>query len=260
MKTEAEDVDQIIQSIGWAVLESAVPEVLLNQMREGLRFAYAICRHAQKTSGVEDKTEGTVHHLPAISVRQPFLDLLEGNPAAPFISQFFGGQPYILQSMGGNFNFPGAANYAGNVHRDIRSYFKDRLMLNTLVALDDLTVDNGATWLMMGGHLVAQKPSEEDFAKHAIQVTAPAGSILLWDSRVWHRAGVNRTEAPRRIVTPIFTRPFYKQGMDYPRAIGDDVELADNLRQVLGYNARVPASLDEWYRPPETRLYQGGQG
>jgi hypothetical protein len=29
---------------------------------------------------------------------------------------------------------------------------------------------------------------------------------------------------------------------------------------VLGYNARVPATLDEWYQPPERRMYRSDQG
>jgi hypothetical protein len=29
---------------------------------------------------------------------------------------------------------------------------------------------------------------------------------------------------------------------------------------MLGYNARVPATLEEWYQPPERRMYKPGQG
>ena len=31
------------------------------------------------------------------------------------------------------------------------------------------------------------------------------------------------------------------------------------LRQVIGFNARVPASLEEFYVPVEQRFYQRGQ-
>ena len=53
-----------------------------------------------------------------------------------------------------------------------------------------------------------------------------------------------------------------KQQFDYPRAVG--YENADsypeNFRQIVGYNARVPASLEEWYQPPEKRFYKKDQG
>jgi len=53
-----------------------------------------------------------------------------------------------------------------------------------------------------------------------------------------------------------------KQQLDYPRALGYArcEALSPALRQVLGYNARVPASLDEWYQPPDKRLYKREQG
>jgi ectoine hydroxylase-related dioxygenase (phytanoyl-CoA dioxygenase family) len=63
-------------------------------------------------------------------------------------------------------------------------------------------------------------------------------------------------------LTLAFTRPYVKQQLDYPRAIGYErgESLPPVLRQLLGYNARVPASLDEWYQPPEKRLYRRDQG
>lgn len=255
-----EEFDKAIRKDGWALLESVVPERIIWEMSEDLDFAYASCRRAQKEGGLADVTEGTVHHLPAVRGRS-FLRFLESNPAAPYISRFFGGKPYILQSFGGNFNFPDAGNYAGRVHRDIRSFWNDRLMLNTLVTLDDMNAENGATWLLPGGHEMEERPADEVFDSCAVQVTA-ARSILLWDSRLWHRAGVNRSKAPRRIVTPIFTLPFYKSGFDYCRGLGYErvAEMSPQLQQVLGYLSRVPASLDEWYRKPEERLYQGSQG
>lgn len=251
--------DANMRQDGWALFPGVVPQGLVQRLRDDLDFAYAACRTTQKANGVAETTEGTVHHLPAIAGRRSFLDFLEFNPSAPAIARFFGEQPYILQSFGGNFNFPDAANYAGKVHRDIRSYFADRMMLNTLVTLDDVTEENGATWLLPGGHLFPEKPDDEVFESCAVQVTAPVGSILCWDSRVWHRAGVNRSKRARRIVTPIFTRPFYKPGLDYPRALAE-CDLSDALRQVLGFNARVPANLSEWYQTPEKRFYLGSQG
>jgi ectoine hydroxylase-related dioxygenase (phytanoyl-CoA dioxygenase family) len=84
----------------------------------------------------------------------------------------------------------------------------------------------------------------------------------MFNSNVWHAGGNNETDRLRRSVTPMFSKPFMKQQFDYPRALGyekaDDFD--DTLRQVIGYNARVPATLDEWYQPPSKRMYRPNQG
>jgi len=46
------------------------------------------------------------------------------------------------------------------------------------------------------------------------------------------------------------------------RALGAEVVLAQKPRtqQLLGWYTRVPASLDDYYRPQEERLYRKHQG
>lgn len=138
-------------------------------------------------------------------------------------------------------------------------------MLNMIVFLDDFTVENGATWLMWGGHREESKPSEDEFfgrgiyAPRASQITGRAGSVLMFNSNLWHAAGANRTNWPRRSVTPLFARPFIKPGFDYCRAI--DVEpYSEWIKQLLGYYSRIPSTYDEWYQPLEKRMYRSNQG
>ncbi len=256
-----DDFDAAMSTVGIAWVPGVVPEDELDRMRNELVVAYGICRTLQVAAGLREDTSGTVHHLPAIS--EVFVDFLDSNPAVPYIDRFFEGKKYVLQSMGANFNFPSDENYASYVHRDIRSFWNDRIMLNTLVTLDEFTAENGATWFLPASHRIAAKPTDEAFDNNAIQIEAPAGSVLMWDSRVYHRAGINRTKTPRRIVTPIFNVPSFKPGFDYARAIPRNPsvgELTEYQRQVLGFNARVPSSLHEWYRKPEDRFYRGDQG
>jgi ectoine hydroxylase-related dioxygenase (phytanoyl-CoA dioxygenase family) len=93
-----------------------------------------------------------------------------------------------------------------------------------------------------------------------VQVAGPAGTILLFDSNVWHSAAPNTTRRPRMALTPTFSRPFFKQQLDYPRLLGDAYPKNERMRQLYGFNARVPANYDEWYQPAEKRMYKPGQG
>ena len=88
-----------------------------------------------------------------------------------------------------------------------------------------------------------------------------AGSLLLFDSRLWHASGDNRTDQARRALTLTFTRSHHKQQFDYCRALGYEFceTLPDELKQLLGYYARVPATLEEWYQPAASRFYRADQ-
>jgi ectoine hydroxylase-related dioxygenase (phytanoyl-CoA dioxygenase family) len=60
----------------------------------------------------------------------------------------------------------------------------------------------------------------------------------------------------------MFSRPLVKPQFDHPRAIGyDRMDSLTPLQcQVLGYYSRIPATLEEWYQPPQRRMYRPGQG
>lgn len=245
-------------SHGFAVFANAVPAEMVKRMLSAIHDAYNQCRAIQVANGIGEGTENTVHHLPSFVRQRIWIDYLESMAVAPYLEQFLGGK-IVLNSFGGNLNPPSTTNYAAAIHRDIRSWSPDRLMVNTLVALDEFNERNGATWLMPGSQHQPDKPDEATFSKTAIQTVMPAGSVLVFDARVWHRAGRNNSTSPRRIVTPIFARPFYRPEFDYPRALGggDGSQFPDGLRQILGFRSRVPSKLTEFYRPQAERFYGG---
>ena len=63
--------------------------------------------------------------------------------------------------------------------------------------LDDFTVENGATRVVAGTHLSGKKPPwTYDSVEGEVALTAPAGSLAVWLSQTWHRAGTNLTDSP----------------------------------------------------------------
>lgn len=253
--------DEAMESKGWIIFERVASENLIRRMLEDLDRAWHVCREVQRRNGVADDADLTVHHLPVIA--DSFLELIDAMaPLSPYVERYFGGK-YILNSLGGAINTRDRTSYAHRIHRDIRSFSGNLpLLMNTLVMLDDFTPENGATWLCSGSHRCATKPSDEQFRQTAEQAIAPAGSILVFNSNLWHAGGENLTDRARRSVTPMFCRPFMKQQFDYPRALGYDrmSSLSEHTRQIVGYYARVPATLDEWYQPPDKRMYRPDQG
>jgi ectoine hydroxylase-related dioxygenase (phytanoyl-CoA dioxygenase family) len=250
---------QDIKTRGWCVLDPPVAPALVATLRHELDAAYDSCRKLQVASGLS-RTEGTAHHL--VCFGGAFLTLLEQFAVHPFIESFFGGK-YILNTYGAVLNEPGAAAYVGQVHRDLRSYSGGLpLMMQLIVMLDPFTEHNGATYLLSGSHRHSDKPTDEEFFVGAERAIGAAGGVVAFDSNLWHAAGANRSAERRRGLTIAFTKPFMKQQLDYPRALGPDAAagLSPALRQVLGFNARTPASLEEWYQPAERRMYRPDQG
>ncbi len=253
--------EQSLQEKGWCVMPGLISKKLVDALNNDLATAYEEGRKLQQKAGIGDNMEGTAHHL--LGRGSSFLELLVAlEKNNDFMEHYFGGK-YILNSYGAYINQPQKMAYTRNVHRDIRTFSGDMpFMLNLLVMLDEFTLENGATYLLSGTHKKEEKPSDEYFFQHAERATGPAGSLLWFNSNLWHAGGMNNTNKQRRALTLTFTKPFMKQQMDYPRVTGYEKResLTPWLRQIIGYNARVPATLEEWYQPPEKRMYQPGQG
>ncbi len=249
-----------ISQYGWIIYENALSDELVCEIKFGLAEAYNTRRQIQLDNGIYTNMEGTLHH---ILERDNFgLHFLSHMFCDKEIRRFLNGN-YILNGLSGVINMKSDRPYVQNIHRDLRSFTGDmKIMIQMIVLLDDFTVDNGATWFLSGSHKFDIKPDEESFYENADRAIAKKGSLILFDSNLWHAAGKNYTEAPRRVLTLGFTRPFFKPQFDFPRFLGYDFgeSLDINLKQVVGYNARIPANLNEFYQPTHLRMYQPGQG
>ena len=206
---------------------------------------------------------GAAHHV--ICFEGAFFDLLLKEPLFDMIEGYLGTGPFILNSFGAvtNTNTNNMYEHGKTIHRDSRSFhptFRQQCWL--MVMVDDFTVENGATWMWSGSHSREFVPSNEEFFNNAKQVTGTKGSVVIFDGRIWHAAGKNHTDILRRCLTISFTKPFFKQQMDYVRYFGSDrtKEMNPILQQLFGYHSRVPSNYDEWYQPPSSRFYKSNQG
>jgi ectoine hydroxylase-related dioxygenase (phytanoyl-CoA dioxygenase family) len=111
------------------------------------------------------------------------------------------------------------------LHSDVpRSHADDWRVVNTMIMLDDMSEENGATRLVPGSHKrpalnvpddnvggAAAKPLSQDElaqlpsdpkAEHPdeIKVTGRAGSICVINGHIWHGGTLNRSGAPRRLL------------------------------------------------------------
>lgn len=155
------------------------------------------------------------------------------------------------------------AAFQNRFHMDFPRVLEGYLVsVNVMCAIDDFSAENGATLVVPGTHQSAVAPCAEYLERQAVPVVCPAGSLLVFDSTLYHAAGANDSGADRLAINHQFTRSWIKQQIDYVRALGDTAVLAQRPRtqQLLGWYTRVVTSLDEYYRPEDQRLYRRGQG
>jgi ectoine hydroxylase-related dioxygenase (phytanoyl-CoA dioxygenase family) len=131
--------------------------------------------------------------------------------------------------------------------------------INIFFAIDEFTTSNGATWVLPGTQQREHRPED---VSGAVALECPSGSMIVFDSTLWHAAGRNTSGADRLAINHQFTRSWIKQQIDYVRALGDAAVTAQppRVQQLLGWYTRVVTNLDEYYRPPDARLYRKGQG
>ncbi len=254
---------QTLQRDGYACIPDLIAQPLLDQLRNDLATAIERCRQVQLENGITQRTEQTAHHI--VTRDSHFPELLARFAdwgLVDTLAHMLGGVP-ILNSFGGLNNLNSTDAYVRNVHRDVRSWSAENMqMAQALVLLDDFTTDNGATLFLPGSHGAPHKPDDAVFEAQAHQALGSAGSIYLFDSRIWHAAGVNRTALPRRCLTLTFTRSYFKPQFDYCRALGEAfcISQPPAVQQLLGWYARTPTTLHEWYQPEDQRFYRKNQG
>jgi ectoine hydroxylase-related dioxygenase (phytanoyl-CoA dioxygenase family) len=246
---------------GFSIFEDIVPVELIERIRIDLPKRQEVCRYWQLKNGITSGMEGAAHHM--VGGVDSLAEFLEQLYLDEFIRKHFAGE-YILNSFGALINLPISGDsykHGHSYHRDVRTFSDGfRLLLNMLVMIDEFTIENGATKVVPGSHRVKERPSDDYLESHAVQLTGRPGAILLFDSNLWHSAAPNITTRARMALTPTFSRPFFKQQLDYPRLLGDAYPKNEKMRQLYGFNARVPANYDEWYQPAERRMYKQGQG
>lgn len=90
---------------------------------------------------------------------------------------------------------------------------------NSIWLIDDFTIDNGATRVVPGSHLLQATPPQrmaDPKAPHPdeIKLIAPAGTVVIFNSHTWHGGTRNTSAGRRRALHSYFCRRDQKQQLD----------------------------------------------
>jgi len=250
-----EEFRKKLQQNGYCKFENVIQKELLDKLRDQIDEGIEVDRK-------NNQSRGNYSYV-AQNKGQAFVDLLELSPLQKYIDDVIS-PTCILHSYNTISLKKDVSNKIQNaIHRDSPRFCTPYLLsVQILYMIDDFTKQNGATYILKGSHLSEERPSEDYFYKNAIQLEGKAGDAVIFDSMLWHAGGTNNTDNARRGITKVFTRSFMKQQIDYTKITKKEIieKLSERGLRLLGFNVRVPESLEQFLLPQEQRLYKPNQG
>lgn len=111
------------------------------------------------------------------------------------------------------------------------------ITLNAIWALSDFTAINGATRIIPGSHKYATSPVYgQDY--DALTATMPAGSVMLFDSALWHGGGPNNSEARRFAFSCAYCWGWMRQQENLQLGIPQEIaqRFPRRLQELCGYS------------------------
>ena len=109
----------------------------------------------------------------------------------------------------------------------------------TIWAIDDFTIENGATRIVPRSQHWGERRPTEDEVEHAVM---PAGSVVFFIGTVWHGGGANNTSTPRLAVTHQYCEAYMRQQENYLLELSKDTVrvLSSELQALVGYSICAP--------------------
>jgi len=251
-----EAVHELTQGSGFLLLEGLYPDALVAEARER---TYELARSEPDRAshfhgGDAVQTQKRVWNLP--DKGQVFQELCSNDRLLALMRPILG-DDLMLSSYAANVLYPDAPAQEAHVDypywdlharehwpRTLNASFV--LAVETVLMLDDFTIENGATAILPGSQTLAQWPDPEKFAAESVRVTGRAGSLLVFSALLWHAGQHNHSQQSRAALLGSYTLKSIKPIEDWSRTIrpetlaGASVE----MRALLGADYAYPAVMD----------------
>lgn len=248
-------------------LETRGYHVLSDFLQEGqcmaLRTRLELAIREYKPRAGSMRSEQDAYHLHDLLCSDIAFGRLLEDPRLQQLMAPVLGDHWIMYAFTSSSLPPGDTNYGHRIHVD-SPRFVERYPFNIgmIWALDDFTAENGATEVLPGSHHVSDAPDAGYFERNRQLAVCPRGSLIVFNARLFHRSGINRSNQWRHSLTMNVCRSYMKQRMDWVRFVPEGIAngLNSQARRLIGFDTRLPTSLDEFFVPDEKRLYKPGQG
>lgn len=242
-----------LKECGYLVLEDVLPRDWIDRTRDICNDA--LRRYMPTLNPEKRQYYEQVHTAMFPPICSPFMDAIAiENPFAVQVTEAVIGPDFFCTFYNTNTQWPHSG--IQHVHRDFDHLFPgfpvalpiSQVIVN--IPLTDFSLENGATEVWPGSHLIVDEiPNDnqalEERAKTlpSVRTTASAGSVILRDMRTWHRGMPNKTDEIRTMLAMIYDRPFLNayisatELIEIPRATWD--RMSDRAKHIFRFNPVV---------------------
>ncbi|KAK5019944.1 hypothetical protein BJ546DRAFT_599720 [Cryomyces antarcticus] len=239
-----EDIEQVkadIKKWGYGLVKNSLNPEQLKSLKSAVEQQAA----GEDKHGVASKDGGAgapnQRIWTLVNKGQEFLDLLD-HPLIDEVVPEFLGDGAIITSYSANIARPG--NTPMQLHTDqiaIQPPIREVAFgLNIMWFLTDVTRENGGTRVFPGSHIGPIAPADLFNIDGTVAAAGPAGTALVFESRLWHCTGPNEMKTGERpVILLFFMRSFIRQQENNFLSLRAEVEanLSDRHKEFLGYVA-----------------------
>ncbi len=210
-------------------------------------FYYSDKKNSKLSSEYSSKLVSNLHNKD-----YEFCKLIDNKSVLPIIKKFLQEGSYqekgeiICQDFGAR-TLVGKCD-AQQIHNDTRIVgSKFPIMINTIWALDPFTKNNGSTRVLPGSHKFLSFAKNGRKYKKEILIETSPGSVIIFNSAVWHGSSKVTKENMRRWAILIrYGRWFLKPSFDFLRNTPTKIfnKMNKNQKDLLGFRFVPP--VDEF--------------
>jgi len=244
------EIDLYVEEIrnnGFAIIENTLSEDELKNYRQKIDEVYKTQENEFGSEKLTSIKEKSMCRMP-LKYDDYFINIATNKTVLKIVENFLG-KFYILNLQNAIINNPNEEHHQSSWHRDLpyqNFTISNPISINALFCIDDFSVETGGTTVVPYTHKTEILPSDRYIEKHAVTAVAKAGSVIVFDSMLFHKAGYNSSNIIRRAVNHQYQIPLLKQFYDFPKAL--DGKFSDDkfLAQLLGYTSQVPLDDVSW--------------
>ena len=230
-----------VEEQGYCVVPNVLDEAELTSVREAFRAA----TEEMTRRGLvvfDPRLDPNPHNIRVNNLPDMdpvFVELLRHPAVLPIVHALVG-EDALVSNFSANVALPGSGSM--NIHSDqalvAPAPWNDCWLMNVIWCLDPVRAENGGTLHIPGSHRYRVRDDVPPIETRELKsFTAPAGSIIIMDGRLWHTSGVNVTaDEQRALLFALYSRNFLRQQMNWEALLTEATKasLDEHARALFG--------------------------